>query len=228
MNAALVLRTAHSYAYEMIREQILTGVLAPGAPLIQTVLAADLSISMTPVREALRDLASEGLVTQTPHRGAVVTRLDAADAIEITEIRLALEPDALARASLAMRDEDLAACEDAFQRLESATPAEWVPLTREFHTRLLAPTPSRRLRSVLESLIDFAALYVGEAARRRDEVAQVEHRQILEAMARRDAPAVADLARRHFEHILEALHEAEDLDRAAETGGRPGWPASSV
>lgn len=211
MNAAPVPRTAHSYAYETLRDQILSGVLVPGTPLIQSNLAAELSISMTPVREALRDLTSEGLVTQSPHKGAVVTMLDVADAIEINEIRLKLEPEAVAEAALVMSDTDFARCEELYDRLQNATAGEWVALNREFHMELFAATPSRRLRSVLQSLAGFAALYVGMAvAHRQGEAPQSEHRSILDAMKRKDIDAVIQGVRRHIQHSLDSLHNAAE------------------
>ena len=99
-------RTAHSYAYESLRAKILSGELPPGTALIQANLAKDLGISMTPVREALRNLATEGLVTMSTHRGATVTRLDIDDAKEIYRIRLQLEPSAVSAAVL-QADSDL-------------------------------------------------------------------------------------------------------------------------
>jgi DNA-binding GntR family transcriptional regulator len=219
MNAAPVPRTAHSYAYETLRDQILSGVLPPGTPLIQSNLAAELSISMTPVREALRDLTSEGLVTQSPHRGAVVTQLDVADAIEINEIRLKLEPEAVARAALEMTDDDFARCEEIFVRLGKATAGEWVALNREFHMQLFRATPSRRLRSVLDSLAGFAALYVGMAvAHRQGEAPQTEHRGILDAMKRLDTEAVIDQVSRHIQHSLDSLHRAAEDEALAGHG----------
>ncbi len=63
-------KTAHAFAYESLRSRILSGELEPGSALVQANLAQELGISMTPVREALRNLASEGLVTMSAHRGA--------------------------------------------------------------------------------------------------------------------------------------------------------------
>ena len=166
MNAA-VPRTAHSYAYETLRAQILSGVLAPGASLVQTTLAEQLNISMTPIREALRDLATEGLVTQSPHRGAIVTVVDVVDALEINAIRLTLEPRAAAEAVLVISDEDLRIAQQLHDRLATASDEEFIALNREFHAHLLAATPSRRLRGILTSLLEVAALYVGVALSHR-------------------------------------------------------------
>ncbi len=209
MNPAIP-RTAHSYAYETLREQILSGTLAPGAPLVQTTLADQLSISMTPIREALRDLATEGLVTQSPHRGAIVTVVDVADALEINEIRLKLEPAAAAEAVLVISDADLEIAEQLHARLLNATDEEFVALNREFHAHLLASTPSKRLRGILTSLLEVAALYVGVAlSHRQGPAPQHEHREILDAYKSRNPEAAAEAVASHIRSSLRSLKEAE-------------------
>lgn len=199
-------RTAHSYAYESLRGQILDGQLEPGRALVQSTLAKDLGVSMTPIREALRDLAAEGLVTLSPHKGAVVTVLDVEDALEINRIRLKLEPEATAAAVEHVTDEILERAEVLYDRLSEASAGEWVALNREFHILLLSSTPSRRLRGILTSLLEAAALYVGVAvAHRRGPEPQLEHRQILEAFAKRDAAAAAAAVATHIESSIKSL-----------------------
>lgn len=81
-------RTAHDH----VAFAILSGELSGGTRLLQTKLAAELDLSTTPLREALRDLAMEGLVVFDPHRGAVVRTLDIDEVREIYELRITLEP----------------------------------------------------------------------------------------------------------------------------------------
>lgn len=204
-------RTAHSYAYESLRNQILTGELEPGTPLVQANVARELGVSMTPVREALRDLATEGLVQLSPHRGATVTRLDVSDARDIYHIRLKLEPDATAQAVANVTDDVLERAEELYQRLSEASAGEWVALNREFHILLLSCTPSPRLRSILASLLEAVALYVGVAvAHRRGPTPQAEHRQILDAYQRRDPEAAAAAVTGHIQSSLASLDWEDD------------------
>jgi DNA-binding GntR family transcriptional regulator len=80
-------QTAHEFARATLRHAILTGQIPGGSRLVQTDLAAQLSLNTTPVREALRDLATEGLIRFDPHRGAVVHRLTQREVDEVYRIR---------------------------------------------------------------------------------------------------------------------------------------------
>jgi DNA-binding GntR family transcriptional regulator len=211
--------TVHSYAYEGIRNRILNGSLAPGTALIQTTLAAELNVSLTPVREALRDLATEGLVTQLPHKGTVVSAVGIDDAIEINQIRLKLEPDAIAAATRTITPNGLRAVEELFDRLTQASDGEWVALNREFHLALIAATPSDRVRGILTNLASLAALQVGAAiSHRRGTGPEQEHRAILDALQQGDASKAHDEVERHLRHSLVSL---EDARRAASITAHP-------
>lgn len=200
-------RTAHSYAYDALRNKILTGELAPGAPLIQATLAKDLGVSMTPVREALRDLATEGLVTLLPHKGAAVTSLDLDDAKEIHTIRLKLEPDATRLAVDNVTLDVLNQAEELYADMSGTSDHRWVVCNREFHKLLLSPAPAPRLVGILSSLLEAAALYVPLAITHRvGPDPQVEHRAILDAYLRRDPEAAAKAV---ADHIQSSIHSLE-------------------
>ena len=200
-------QTAHSYAYEALRSRILTGELPPGAPLIQASLAKELGVSMTPIREALRDLTTEGLVTLLPRKGAQVTTLDLGDAKEIHSIRLKLEPDVTRLAVEHVTLDVLNRAEALYSALSETADGQWVACNRDFHKLLLSPAPSPRLVGILSSLLEAAALYVPLAISHRvGPDPQLEHRAILDAYIRRD-PEVA--ARAVEAHIQSSLHSLE-------------------
>lgn len=212
MMAVATPRTAHAYAYESLRSQILAGDLVPGTPLVQANVARELGVSMTPVREALRDLATEGLVTLSPHRGATVTRLDVADARDVYKIRLKLEPEAAAEAVRALNGDVLDQAERLYQQLDEASAGDWVALNRQFHILLLSTTPSPRLRGILASLLEAAALYVGVAmTHRRGPSPQHEHRLILDAYHQRDPEAAASAVAAHIRSSLASLDWTDDV-----------------
>jgi DNA-binding GntR family transcriptional regulator len=205
-------RTAHSYVYEWLRSQIFAGELAPGTPLVQATVAKQLGVSMTPVREALRDLATEGLVTMATHRGATVTRLDLSDAQEIHRIRLKLEPDVVREAVANITDEVLDQAEGLYLSLSNATPSEWGVLNRAFHALLLSTGSNPRTRAILASLLEAAALYSGIAqTRRRGPAPQLEHRIILDAYQARDPEAAAEAMRVHICSSLDSLGWTNDV-----------------
>jgi DNA-binding GntR family transcriptional regulator len=185
-------RTAHAYAYEALRNRILTGELAPGAPLIQANLAKDLGVSMTPVREALRDLATEGLVTLLAHKG---------DATRLAVDHVTLE--VLNRA------------EDLYADMSETSDHRWVVCNREFHKVLLSPAPAPRLVGILASLLEAAALYVPLAISHRvGPDPQVEHRAILDAYLRRDPEAAAAAVAAHIQSSISSLEF--DADASAD------------
>ena len=94
----LARQTVASMTLDAIRDGILHGIYTEGEPLRQDALAAELGVSRIPIREALRQLEAEGLVTFSPHRGAIVSILSLAEIEEVFDIRANLEPDLLRRA----------------------------------------------------------------------------------------------------------------------------------
>jgi DNA-binding GntR family transcriptional regulator len=169
---------------------------------------------MTPVREALRDLATEGLVTLLPHKGAAVTQLDLTDAKEIHNIRLKLEPDATRMAVDNVTLDVLNRAEDLYSDMSQTADHRWVVCNRDFHKLLLSPAPAPRLVGILSSLLEAAALYVPLAISHRvGPDPQVEHRAILDAYLRRDPEAAAAAV---AEHITSSINSLEfDANEAA-------------
>lgn len=105
---------------EVLRERIIRGVLAPGARLVESDIAAEFGISRSPIREALRTLEHDGLVELFQHRGAVVTSLDVHDVEDIYAARVAVEGMAARFTAERMTDAALAELEAAFARVEAA------------------------------------------------------------------------------------------------------------
>lgn len=208
-------RTAHEYVRDTLREEILHGRLEGGTRLVQTEIARELGVSTTPVREALRDLATEGLIRLDAHRGGIVTKLTYDDLLEIHELCRLVEPEAM-RQVVEIADDDLiAGARELAERMrEEHDTAHWTDLNREFHARLLDAIPSDRLRSLLKGLRDSAAPYVALAMRHRGEhhfeSANTQHAQILDALVARDADRCAELTRVHVDLTVQSLDEARD------------------
>jgi DNA-binding GntR family transcriptional regulator len=218
--------TKSELAYARVRELVLTGELAPGTVLNQAILARQIGISTTPLREALRRLAQQGLVELGAHRDARVAPLDATEARDLVELRQDLDPLAAGLAAQRRTAADLAEMTDSLARLESLptdpSPAQLTGHHR-FHAALYRASHNALLVATLDGLWDKTDRYrrhALRAGRSDEEVAQraEEHRLLVEAVEDRDAAAATDLMRRHVETSL-AARAAGRL--ASETRARP-------
>ncbi|MGI5459135.1 GntR family transcriptional regulator [Streptomyces sp. CA-249302] len=198
-------RRAADLVFEHLQERIVSGELAPGDRLDPTEIAASLGVSRTPVREALLQLDSAGLVQRLPYRGVVVAELDVRLAEEVAALRIHLETLAVRIAVPRLLDEDLAAMREAHERLGAAlagdhTQRDFNELNRRFHMALYRRAESPVLLREIESL-------AGQAERIRMHFdlrhgpAEQHHAIILDACERRDTEAVAVAT---LDHILTA------------------------
>lgn len=212
-------RTAHQEVRDALRQAILRGSLPSGTRLIQADIAREFGVSTTPVREALRDLVTEGLIDLGPHRGAVVTVLDAEDLREIHELTRMLEPEAVRlTAEYAVDADDLSwldRAEEIAHRMEATTDVGvWVDLNREFHSALVASLPRRRMLNMLQGLRDAAAPYVGLALRQRGyphRLANDHHRWLIEAIRAGEGQLAARIAQHHVDLTAETLAQSPAL-----------------
>jgi DNA-binding GntR family transcriptional regulator len=197
-----------------LRSAILGGTLAGGTRLVQTELAAQLEVSTTPVREALRDLATEGLVFFDPHRGAVVRSLDIDEVREIYELRITLEPLMVRRVVDRLTDEQLAEAEELARRMREETNLSvWVDLNRDFHAIFSETSDGSRLAGILASLRDSASAYVSLSLEARPEQvpeANEEHSELVRLYRDRDANGVVELTLRHLRSTLSAIEQAHE------------------
>jgi DNA-binding GntR family transcriptional regulator len=205
---------AHA-AYQELRGMILRGELAGGAPLNQEQLAAELGVSTTPLREALRSLESEGLVKSRTHRDVIVAPLDPHELLEIYDVRGHLDALAARLAAENLDDEARAEIEAAAQQLaeEHDDP---VAANRKFHRAIYLASKNSVLIEVLEALwnrSDRFRRFSLPMATREDVVA--EHQRLAEVVLRGDGDAAEALMR---EHVQEAENELiAAVTRAAES-----------
>lgn len=207
-------------AYEELRAQILTGQYANGEHLAEEEIAESLGVSRTPVREALRRLAAEGLVEVTPNRGANVAQWTPDELREIFTLRAMLEAYAVERATERATAEDLAALDVICERMEAvvARPktnksyATIAQINREFHSALARLADSARLDSLIESLTIVPVVlqtfrkYSPEALVRSSR----HHREILDAMRARDAAWAGSVMRAHILAARDEVISAND------------------
>ncbi len=133
-------RTAQDMVAEALRRGILSGELRSGQPLRQEQIARDFEVSAVPVREALRQLAGEGLVPLSPNRGARVSEVSFEEAEGITEIRVALESLALRLSVPNMTEDDLRQAEEILDLWDAEDdPTTFAALNWRFHMALCEP-----------------------------------------------------------------------------------------
>jgi DNA-binding GntR family transcriptional regulator len=216
--------TAHEIVRETLRHAILSGELSGGTRLVQADLAAQLNVSTTPVREALRDLASDQLIRFHPHRGAVVHELDMDELREIYEIRKALEPLAMRLAAPHITKKQLKDAAELQTRMDKENdPAAWVAKNWKFHALLEGAAQSPRLAAFVKSVQDSAALYVAHSIHLdpgRMEKGNAEHRGILKALGGRDGDLAGELLRRHLDTTLQGILTAADSSLPAASSRR--------
>ena len=186
---------------QALREAILRGIYAGGQPLRQDELAAQFGTSKIPVREALRQLEAEGLVTFFSNRGAVVARLSPDEADEIGEIRSALEAVALRRAAPRATTRDLRRAQDVLDEArDEPDPARWSALNWEFHAALYAPAGRPQLLKLIQQMhhrVDrFMRVTLAGAGHQAQ--SQREHRLLLQAVRRGDTTAAEMILAEHI------------------------------
>lgn len=191
-----------------LRAAILSGALAAGTQIRQEHVAAEYGVSHIPVREALRRLEAEGLVTIHANRGAFVSRLDAADARDIGDMRAALEVLAVRLSVPRAGPGDLAAAEAAIAAGDaSADLAQWSEANWAFHRALYAPCARPRLIAAIETLwrnVDRYLRVVWQSADYQGR-SQHEHRAILAAYRARAPEDAASLVAAHIDDSMRVL-----------------------
>jgi DNA-binding GntR family transcriptional regulator len=206
-------RTVSGQLRTRIREKILSGAYAPGSQLLQDSIAAEFGTSKIPVREALLELRSEGLVDIFAHRGFQVRPLSEAEVAEVFRLRLAVEPVAAAQGARLATDDERTAARAALERLNAALAGgalgEAGDLNSRFHLALIVP----RLNPVTSEMLyrlhtlsqRYVRLHLQPAGRARR--AAREHNAIYRAWAQRNGAATARLLRAHIAETRDELSE---------------------
>jgi DNA-binding GntR family transcriptional regulator len=196
-------RTVADLAAEALRDLILRGDLAEGAPVRQDAVALELGVSRIPVREALRRLEAEGLVEFSPHCGAVVSSLSLAEITELFDLRALIEASLMRRAVPRMSRDDLRHAAEVLARSDVAfrerRVREWAELNWEFHSALLAPSGRSRTLALVQNLHHQSDRYMRMqlALTGGESRAHAEHRAILTAARQGDRAVAARLTARH-------------------------------
>ncbi|HKV73207.1 MAG TPA: GntR family transcriptional regulator [Gemmatimonadales bacterium] len=194
-------QASHEMVASVLREAIATGQLRGNQPLPQDEIASQLRVSHIPVREALRQLESEGLVTYQANRGATVRALTTDEIREIYEIRATLETAAVRRATPLLSADVLAQARQILDQAERARDdGEWGSLDVEFHQTIYDLEMRPRLQELITGLlrrVDRYWLSQGMMLKHRGTFDD-EHRALLRAIESRNAEKAAELLGAHL------------------------------
>ncbi|HEY5320291.1 MAG TPA: GntR family transcriptional regulator [Galbitalea sp.] len=208
-------RTLAEKAYAALHEAIVSGAIAPGQRLRIEELASALGMSHLPIREAIRQLESRGLVEHVPHRGGRVTEISLEDLRELYEARLLIEPDIIARSATSFTEVDADTARAALARHAQASEqgqmADVWSAHTAFHFALYNPCRSSWLVRLITPLWESSQRYrmtippLNSDMRRKE--AQEEHQEILAACIAHDSERAARVLHNHLVQTANLITE---------------------
>jgi len=212
-------------AYTSVRSWIVEGRLRPGERLIEARIAAELSLSRTPVREAVRMLAADGLVVSERNRGAVVRTLGRQDVLDLYELRARLESYASELAAARAAPDDLTAIDDGIRDFGKAMRRRDIDhlertrligeANRRIHSAIIVASRHHRLAHLLSSAVDAPLVFeaLREFTNRELERSNLFHQLIRDTIAKGEPMRAAQLMHEHImlgrDQILSNLDAAE-------------------
>ena len=211
MNTKLSNRPLYEDVADRLRDKIFAKQLAPGSWLDEQSLAEQFGISRTPMREAIKALASEGLVTMKMRRGAYVTEVNRSDLEQIFTVLSLLEGQAAKEAALKATEDELNLLDHLHHRLETAAAdrdiEQFFEINGKFHELIQQIAGNRWMNGVIDDLRKVLKLHRKDSltSTGRLQNSLVEHREILRAILKRDDLAAEAAMRKHFANGLEAL-----------------------
>jgi DNA-binding GntR family transcriptional regulator len=212
--SAIPRQSLTSAVAEKLRDQIIRGEIAEGAQLRQDVIAGQYRVSRIPVREALRQLDAEGLITIVPNRGAIVPELSPSDIEELFAIRALLEPEVLKLSIPRLTPADLGQAETVLNKYMSELRREehmenWGRMNWQFHSILYSRAERPRFMSIIRNVnhngerYTRLQLYLTHGMKRANE----EHHQILKLCRKNEVAAACKLLRQHIQHAGQSLKQ---------------------
>lgn len=208
-------RTSLSSAVaEKLREKIVQGEIQEGEQLRQDAIAQQFAVSRIPVREALRQLEAEGLITIVPHRGAVVSLLSCDEIEELFEIRAILEPEVLRVSIPNLKADDFAKAEQILETYDAALRnegdiSEWGRLNWQFHSTLYAGANRAQFMNVIRTINYNGERYIRLQLylTRALERARKEHHLLLALCRKRNIEGACELLARHIRTAGKSLSQ---------------------
>ena len=210
MSKILASRPLYEEVADQLRVRIFAHELAPGTWIDEQTLAKEFGISRTPLREAIKVLAAEGLITMKLRRGAYVTEVNRGDLEQIFTILSLLEGQAAKEAATKAQEKDLNDLDDMHLRWEKAAADrnldQFFEVNVRFHERIIAIANNPWMTSVIADLRKVLKLQRKDSLSRsgRLQSSLSEHREILKALLKSDPIAAEQAMRTHLARGLEA------------------------
>lgn len=209
-------RPLREIVYEQLKMQILTGKIVPGTRMMEVELADEMGVSRTPVREAIRKLEKEGLVTIEPRRGAYASDISVKDMVDTLEVREDLEGLAAALAAERMSAEQIEELikitRGYSEAIKNSDMEKIISYDEQFHKYIVACSGNKTLiqlsETVQELALRFRYLYYDDFS--RYENMPVEHKHIIEAITSGDIEEARTVADEHVKKLKEfVIREGE-------------------
>jgi DNA-binding GntR family transcriptional regulator len=206
--------------FNTLREAIISGELKPGERLMEVKLAEKMGVSRTPVREAIRKLELEGLVSMLPRKGAHVAELSAKDIMDVLEVRATLDGMATSLAAERITDEEIKDLSHIQVQFEGYTYKEnlqgSIKKDVEFHDLIYRASRNERLIQISSNLREqiqrFRVIYMKDYSNPKDLIK--EHQCILEAISRHDVEGAKRYAQIHIDNQEKSIIKAlKDMDK---------------
>lgn len=197
--------------YEELKMQILKGTIVPGTRLMEVDLADEMGVSRTPIREAIRKLEKEGLVTIEPRRGAYASQISTKDMVEILEVRQNMEGLAAAFAASRITPEQLRELKQVSENYNNAViegnMEDMIKYDTRFHRIIVESCKNKVLVTMIEQLqelvLRFRYIYYDNF--RRAENMPSEHKVILEAIEQGDTETAREAADVHIDQLKQLI-----------------------
>jgi DNA-binding GntR family transcriptional regulator len=203
----MVSETLKNKAYSWLKKKIITLKLPMGSALVESELCRELNMGRTPVREALQQLESEGLVSILPRKGSFVSNISFVDFEKLLDVRIMLETHVVKRLAGSITIEQIAHLQSLFininEQIDNRDVDQLLSIDRQFHQGLVTLLDNSYLDSIAENLYDLVARtwYLSFQNRNQDGLANTvqDHIELLELLEKGDAEASDKMVRDHVQ-----------------------------
>lgn len=198
-------------AYQILRRKILTGEFKGGVQVVEADLITHLQIGRTPIRESILRLEQEGLVRIVPHKGIFVNEMSLKEIKDLIQLRFCLELYAIREAISYITDNDIKEMSQIIdlqeQAMQDCDTYKYMNLDRRFHQKIFEIIGNDRMLRIMGNLNDQLVACGIRGLRKQERLVQVitEHREVVQALSKRDADAAFEAVKLHLERVRGSL-----------------------